>query len=69
MVNHTVAEVDPLTTWELLTKILLDFDRIRIFRQTKAARNSGNVRVHDDARWDAVRGSQYNVCRLASNAG
>src|ERR1022692_2079445 len=66
--DEPVAEQRPLIARHELHQLLLDFFRLRFFRQTETVREARDVRVHDHSDVDAKRISQNDVCGFSSDA-
>ena len=49
MMDDLVGEVDPLAAWDDVHEVLLDFSRVGVFRQLKAAGDALHVSVNHDA--------------------
>src|ERR1035437_4419801 len=69
MPDEPVAEQRPLFLRHELHQLLLDFYRVRLFRQAKAVGKPRDVRIHNDADVDAERVSENDVRRLAPDTG
>ncbi len=67
MVNHPMAEVDPLAAGQLSAEILFNFDRIPLIRQAQSPRNPPHVRVDHHPGGNGEGGAQDNIRRLAAN--
>ena len=68
MPNQPVAEECPLRLRHQFHQVLLDFDRISLWREPETMGKAGNMGVHDDPHIYVKRITQHNVGGLASNA-
>lgn len=69
MPDQPVAPVRPMFARNELHQIALDFSRVFVFRQAEPLRQTDHVRVYHDAVVLMKRVAQYDIRRLATNAG
>lgn len=68
MLDHPVAEHDPLGRRQSFVQIAFDGDRFRFFRQAQTERDSLHVRIDDDPGGNLKTGADNDVSRLTADS-